>query len=60
VSIDAKLDQFPKAVLLDIQGQMMHSNVQRGPFGPTFSNDDDDDKAYRQELTDKIRHGLGL
>jgi type-F conjugative transfer system pilin assembly protein TrbC len=60
VSIDAKLDHLPKAVLLDIQGQMMHSNVQRGPFGPTFSNDEDDDKAYRQELTEKIRHGLGL
>jgi len=60
VSFDAKLDLYPKYVLADLQDSLAHSNVQRGPFGPTFSNDQDDDKAYRQELTDKIRHGLGL
>lgn len=60
VSPDAKLDRLPKAALLTIKEQMENSNVQRGPFGPTFSPDDDDDPTYRQELTEKIRHGLGL
>jgi hypothetical protein len=60
IPFDAKLDHYPKYVLQDIAGQLEQSNVQRGPFGPTFSNDQDDDKAYRQELTDKVRHGLGL
>jgi type-F conjugative transfer system pilin assembly protein TrbC len=60
IGFDAKLDRYPTYVLRDIQGQLGQSNVQRGPFGPTFSNDEDDDKAYRQELTEKIRHGLGL
>ncbi|WP_060192409.1 TrbC family F-type conjugative pilus assembly protein [Burkholderia ubonensis] len=60
VSADAKLDRLPKAALLTIKEQLAESNVQRGPFGPTFSPDDDDDPVYRQELTEKIRHGLGL
>lgn len=60
VSPEAKLDRLPKTVLLSIQEQMQNSSVQRGPFGPTFSSDADDDAAYRQELNEQIRHGLGL
>lgn len=60
VSFDAKLDRLPKAVLLSIKEQLETGNVQRGPYGPTFSPDADDDTQYRQELTEKIRHGLGL
>lgn len=60
VSDEAKLDRLPKHVLQSIQEQLQSSNVQRGPFGPTFSPDYEDDSVYRQELTEKIRHSLGL
>jgi type-F conjugative transfer system pilin assembly protein TrbC len=60
VSPDAKLDRLPKTVLLSIQEQLQTGSVQRGPFGPTFSSEADDDAQYRQELNEKIRHGLGL
>ncbi|WP_080416067.1 TrbC family F-type conjugative pilus assembly protein [Burkholderia ubonensis] len=60
IGYEAKLDRLPKAALLSIKEELESSNVQRGPFGPTFSPDADDDAAYRQELTEKIRHGLGL
>ncbi|WP_080421041.1 TrbC family F-type conjugative pilus assembly protein [Burkholderia ubonensis] len=60
IGYEAKLDRLPKAALLSIKEELESSNVQRGPFGPTFSPDADDDKEYRQELTEKIRHGLGL
>lgn len=57
---ETRLDRYPKHVLANIQKQLQESNVQRGPFGPTFVPDDDDDVGYRQELQEKIRHGLGL
>lgn len=60
VSYDAHLDQYPKSVLLYLQDELSRNHVQHGPFGPTFSPDADDDVAYRQELDDKIQHGLGL
>lgn len=60
IGFQAKLDRFPKTVLLNIQEQLQTGNVQRGPFGPTFSPDAEDDVVYRKELTDKVRHGLGL
>lgn len=60
MSYEAKLDRLPKNVLMSIKEQLETGNVQRGPFGPTFSPDADDDTEYRQELNDKIRHGLGL
>lgn len=60
ISYDAKLDRLPKGALLYYQEQLRTSNVQRGPFGPTFSPDAEEDAAYRQELNEKIRHGLGL
>lgn len=60
VSYKAKFDRLPKAVLQGFQEQLQSFNVQRGPFGPTFSPDAEDDPAYREELEKKIRHGLGL
>jgi len=60
ISYSAKLDRLPKDVLRAIQEELQTANVQRGPFGPSFSPDADDDTAYRQELNEKIRHGLGL
>lgn len=60
ISPDAKLDRLPKTVLLSIQEQLQAGSVQRGPFGPTFSSEADDDAGYRQELNEQIRHGLGL
>ena len=60
VTYEAKLDRLPKNVLTNLRKNLQNSNVQRGPFGPTFSPDADDDAEYRQELDQKIRHGLGL
>ncbi len=60
VSHSAKLDRLPKGALRYIQSKLATSTVQRGPFGPTFSPDQDDDAQYRQELEEKVRHGLGL
>lgn len=60
ISHEAKLDRLPTAALRHIQQQLQSSNVQRGPFGPTFSPDAEDDVGYRQELDEKVRHGLGL
>lgn len=60
VSPSAKIDRMPKHVLKELKEQLTSGFVQRGPFGPTFSPDGEDDAAYRQELNEKIRHGLGL
>jgi type-F conjugative transfer system pilin assembly protein TrbC len=60
LNYEARLDRLPKTVLANLQQKLQNSNVQRGPFGPTFSPDADDDVGYRQELDQKIRHGLGL
>jgi len=60
MSDEATLDRLPKHVLQSIKEQLETGNVQRGPFGPIFNPDQDDDAAYRQELGEKIRHGLGL
>lgn len=57
---EVKLDMLPKEVLLTWADRLKSGNVQRGPFGPTFSPDNDDDPVYRKELMDKITHGLGL
>ncbi len=57
---DVKLDMLPREVLLTWADRLKSSNVQRGPFGSTFSPDNDDDPFYRKELMDKITHGLGL
>lgn len=57
---DVKLDRMPKHVLMGLKEQLATGNVQRGPFGPSFSPDGEDDVQFRQELNEKIRHGLGL
>lgn len=57
---DVKLDMLPKEVLANWADRLKNSNVQRGPFGPTFSPENEDDPVYRKELMDKITHGLGL
>lgn len=57
---EVKLDRLPKHVLQGLKEQLATGNVQRGPFGPTFSADGEDDAQLRQELNEKIRHGLGL
>lgn len=54
------LGAMPRGVLAHWQDQLSRANVQRGPFGPIFSNDAEDDPLYRQELTDQVQHGLGL
>lgn len=54
------LGAMPRGVLAHWQDQLSRSKVQRGPFGPIFSNDVEDDPVYRQELTDQVEHGLGL
>lgn len=59
VSHHARLDRLPPHVLQAYREGLATSNVQRGPFGPTFSPEEDDDAQYRQELTEQIRKGLG-
>lgn len=60
ITTDFKLDVLPKSLLRYWDEQLKTKNVQRGPVGPNFSPDEDDDPIYRKELTDKIHHGLGL
>lgn len=60
LTTEVKLDQWPKPVLKNLKQRLATSNVMRGPFGPVFSPDAEDDAAYREELDKKIRHGLGL
>jgi type-F conjugative transfer system pilin assembly protein TrbC len=57
---DIKIDRMPRHVLLDWQTQLSTQKVQRGPYGPVFGNDAEEDATYRQELDQKVRHGLGL
>lgn len=57
---DLRLDSLPRVVLAHWQDELAQKNVQRGPYGPVFSSDMDDDADYRRELLAKIEHGLGL
>lgn len=54
------LDALPRHVLLRWQEELATKHVQRGPYGPVFSEGGEDDVVYRKELTDKVEHGLGL
>ena len=56
---EIRLQNMPKHVLSTWQELLTSSKVQRGPNGPAFSEEGEDDPAYRQELEAKIRHGLG-
>lgn len=53
------IDKLPKGALLQYKEQLASMKVKRGPFGPAFSPEGDDDPVYRQELMDKVRQGLG-
>lgn len=57
---DIRIENMPRRVLQGWKEMMATSNVQRGPYGPSFSEEGEDDPIYRQELGEKIRHGLGL
>jgi len=57
---DIKLGILPKYVLRYWSRMLSKMNVQRGPYGPSFSGDGEDDADYRRELTAKVEHGLGL
>lgn len=59
ISHQAKLDRLPPHVLQAYQESLATSNVQRGPFGPTFNPEEADDSEYREELKALIRKGLG-
>lgn len=54
ISHQARLDRLPPHVLQAYQEGLSTSNVQRGPFGPTFNPEEDDDLPYRQELTELL------
>ncbi len=60
VSPNAKLDRYPRHYLNYLKEELASSNVQRGPFGPHFSPDAEDDAEYRRELEEKVNHQLGL
>lgn len=60
IADDVTLDMLPRHVLLDWQDSLQKLNVQRGPYGPAFGEDLEDDRFYREELEKKIRHGLGV
>lgn len=60
MSESIKLDLLPRPLLKMWQEQLATRNVQRSPYGPVFSNEEEDDPMYRQELKDRIDHGLGL
>lgn len=55
---ELKVDTLPRGVLLSWRESLESLNVQRGPYGPTFSSELDDDPIYRKELLKKIEHGL--
>lgn len=57
---DVKMDRMPRRVLLGWQQQLATHKVSRGPYGPMFSKEGDDEPDYREELEKKVRHGLGL
>lgn len=57
---DITIDRMPRWILEDWQESLQTSNVRRGPYGPAFGEDFEDDPVYREELTRKIRHGLGV
>lgn len=57
---DIRLDSMPKHVLQEWDHLLATENVQRGPYGPVFSEESEDDPAYRAELRQKIQRGLGL
>lgn len=57
---DVKLDRMPRHVLAQWKEQLATQNVQRGPYGPVFSSEVEDEPDYREELDKKVRHGLGL
>lgn len=57
---DVKLDRMPRHVLAQWKEQLATQKVQRGPNGPVFSDDIEDEPDYREELDKKVRHGLGL
>lgn len=56
---DIRIENMPRRILQGWKDLLSTSNVQRGPFGPSFSEEGVDDPVYRQELVEKIRHGLG-
>lgn len=60
VSDNLKLDMLPKYVLREWKSMLATDNVQRGPYGPAFGQDGEDDPDYRRELQNIIDHGLGL
>lgn len=55
---ELKVDTLPRGVLLGWKDSLETLNVQRGPYGPTFSAELDDDPVYRKELQQKVEHGL--
>lgn len=57
---EIRLDTLPRSMLEHWRDELSQKSVQKGPYGPVFDGDVVDDPAYRQELTDKIEHGLGL
>lgn len=54
------VDALPKRLLESWQEDLKHFKVHRGPYGPAFGEDGEDDPAYREYLEKRIRHGLGL
>ncbi len=60
IADDIHVDALPKRLLKSWQEDLKHFKVRRGPYGPAFGEDGEDDPAYRELLEKRIRHGLGL
>lgn len=54
------LDYLPRHLLESWQEDLQVTNVQKGPLGPVFGVDIEDDPIYRKDLQNKIDHQLGL
>lgn len=53
--------QMPRHILLEWKQKLESPlKVSRTIYGPTFSEDTEEDADYRIELEKKVRHGLGL
>ena len=58
VSAELRLDQLPRRALEFWREELKTKKVMRGPYGPVFGTDAEEDPAYRAELQAKIRRGL--
>lgn len=58
ITTELTLDVLPRETFWYWAEELETKNVQRGPYGPSFTLEEEDDPAYRDELTALIRQRL--